>query len=123
MVFGLFKITEKLVKMLDPPQVRQKFLTGKRDELVAVKSFSLGPFYDKYYLEDKDGKHELKLFGYSLIRDLTEDEKTLIYNISWYIDDLRNLLVPTRINLTDCSLEDFLTKKLPPLMKKRKTRA
>ena len=112
------ELTEKLIKKLNPPQVRRKHVpvVGRRNELEAVKSFNLGPFNHKYYLEDQDGKREIATFGYSFTRGLTLEEKNLILGVSWHIDDLRDLLVPRRISLEDCPLEDFLSKIIPPLI-------
>lgn len=113
------KLTEELIKKLDPPQVRKKNLVGK-PALEAVKSFDLGPFNEIYIFKDEQGEeHEIKTFGYSLSRDLTEEEKTLIYNISWHIDDLKDMIVPRR-EVLDCSLADFFAKTLPPLIEEAK---
>ncbi len=109
------KLAEKIIEKTNPPQVRKKSVVGKT-VLEAVKSFDLGPLNETYVFKDQQGEeHEIKTFGYSLSRDLTEEEKTLIYNISWHIDNLRDMIVPRR-EVLDCSLADFLAKTLPPLM-------
>jgi len=115
------ELTEKLVKKLDPPQVRQKVVSNKIVGLSAVKSFSLGPFDERYYYKDEDGKQELKSIGYSVIRDLTEEENTLIYNISWHIDNLRDSITPKRITI-ESPIEEFLTKELPALIEEAKSK-
>lgn len=113
------KLTEKLIQKLKPPHVQPKIVNNKYVGFSAIQKFDLGPYNQKYYIEDKEGKQEVKSFGYSFTRELTSEEKELIYNLSWYIDDLRQLLTPNRVPL-DCTLEDFLQKKLPSLIEDAK---
>ena len=112
------KLATKILEKVGLPHVRRKGMPYKAKdvELEAVKSFDLGPFNKKYYFKDQDGETEIPTFGYSFTRGLTPDELNLIYEVTWHIDDLRSLLVPRRINLNDCSLEDFLNKVIPPLV-------
>jgi hypothetical protein len=115
------ELTEKLVKKLDPPQIRAKHTKNRYVGFSAVKSFQLGPFDDKYYYKDEDEKRELKSIGYSMIRDLTEKENTLVRNIMDHTNELRDLIEPKRIAL-DCTFEEFLSKKLPALIKEAKSK-
>lgn len=116
------KLTEELIKKLNPPQIRAKQLKNKKVGYVAVKNFILGPFNEKYYYKDEDGEQELTSIGYSLVRDLTKEEEELIYNLTWHIDDLRTLIQPQRITLENCTLEEFLTKELPTLIEEAKSK-
>ncbi len=106
------KFTEKLIETTNPPQVRKKNFVNAT-ELEAVKCFDFGPLNETHYFKDANGEeHELKTFGYSLARNLTEDEKTLIYNISWHVDSLKDMIVPRR-EVINCSPDEFLATVAP----------
>ncbi len=114
-------LTEKIVKKLDPPRIRAKH---SKDQIVgfsAVKSFRLGPFDDKYYYQDEDGKQELKSIGYSMVRDLTDEENMIVCSIMDHTNALRDLIKPKRITL-DCTFEEFLNKEHPALIEEAKSK-
>jgi hypothetical protein len=112
------KLTEKILGKMDLPRVRMKPIRPgeRKNALEAVKSFNLGPFNKKYLLKDDNGENEISTLGYSFIRDITTEEEKIIYNVSWFIDDLSRLLLPNRVTLSDCTLENFLNTVIPPLI-------
>lgn len=111
------KLTEKILGKMDLPRVRMKPIRAgeRKNELEAVKSFNLGPFNKKYFFKDSDGESEISTFGYSFTRGLTTEEEKIINDVSWFIDDLSRLLLPNRIALEECTLENFLNNVIPPL--------
>lgn len=120
-IAAAMELTETLLKKLDPPQIRAKHTKNQYVGFSAVKSFQLGPFDDKYYYKDEDEKRELKSIGYSMIRDLTEEENTLVCDIMNHANHLRDSLKPKRIAL-DCTFEEFLSNKLPSLIEEAKSK-
>jgi hypothetical protein len=115
------ELTKKLVEKLDPPQVRRKTLSNKIVGFSAVKSFSIKTFNEKLFVGDEDSKQDIKCIDYSIIRDLTEEEKVLVHNISEHIDILQEAIAPERVDI-EIPLEDFLTKKLPELIEEAKSK-
>lgn len=116
------KLTEKILEKMDLPRVRMKPIRAgeRKNELEAVKSFNLGPFNKKYSLKDDNGECEILTCGYSFTRSLTGEEEKIINDVSWFIDDLSHLLLPNRVTLEDCTLENFLNKVIPPLIEDAK---
>jgi hypothetical protein len=122
-VTSAMELTKKLIQKLNPPQIRQKSypVVGRKIEFEAVKLFDLGSLNQKYYFKDASGtEQEVKTWGYSFSRGLTQDEERFYHDISWYIHDLRNLLLPRREILNNCTFEDFLHEVISPLIEDAK---
>jgi hypothetical protein len=122
MANAAMKLTEKILGKMDLPRVRMKPIRAgeRKNELEAVKMFNLGPFNKKYSLKDDNGEHEISTCGYSFTRGLTSEEEKIINDVSWFIDDLSHLLLPNRVPLEECTLENFLNNVIPPLIEDAK---